>query len=143
MFLLNDFQVFAKERLSGFIGRDWLIERIETWQDDRNDQRYFFIVGEAGIGKSAFVAHLWLERKLVDAVHFCIGGRRGTVEPYSFIKSISEQLALKNPKFAQALLSTVEQVGNRNITIQSQISTGNVTGGSEVIGVKDSANFFL
>lgn len=136
MYLEQDFAEFANSRLRGFVGREWLVRLVQAWVSDRKGPRFLVLVGEPGIGKSAFVAHLWQVHKLPHAVHFCIGGRGGTIEPLSFVKSIAEQLAKQLSTFAEALIETQELFADQNITITSSVQTGNVQAGGQVTGVE-------
>ncbi|MFC1878757.1 hypothetical protein ACFLZW_02475 [Chloroflexota bacterium] len=134
MNLLKDFAEFANSRLEGFTGRKWLVKKVEKWLNDPRLPRFLLILGELGIGKTAIAAHLWQNMRLVDAAHFCIGGRGGTIEPLGFVRSIAEQLAQNSGGYAQALVDVQEDFTDRQVIVSSSIQTGPVDGGS-VTGV--------
>src|ERR1039458_8968855 len=57
----------------GFYGRQWLFEGVEKWRRDAKcDSRLFWIMGDPGVGKSAFAAQLTHTRgDTVIAAQFC------------------------------------------------------------------------
>ncbi len=138
MSLLLDARRYAEGKLEGFVGREWLVEDVKNWQANPKGKRILLLVGETGIGKSAIAAHLWLDQSLVDAVHFCIGGQGGTVEPLNFIRLVAEQLAAVNPTFARALKDVQEMHADQSIVIHNLIQIGSVLPGSQVTGVQIS-----
>ncbi len=95
--LLTEFERHADGLLVNFTGREWLVERVRDWQADPNAKPFLLIQGTAGIGKSAFAAHLWRTRRMITAAHFCIAGRGGTTEPLTFVEVLSAQLAAAIP----------------------------------------------
>lgn len=135
MYFEREFTEFAVSRLSGFVGRAWLVKQVQTWFADIKSPRFLVLVGEPGIGKSAFLAHLWHVHMMPHAVHFCMGGRGGTTEPLGFVRNIVEQLANRLPRFAEALVKTQEDFADRNITIDSNVQTGDILPGGKVAGV--------
>jgi len=142
--LLDDFYEYARNRLRNFTGREWLLEKIRAWLEQVDAPRCLLILGERGIGKSAFAAHLWQNHHLPSAVHFCIAGRGGTVEPAAFAQSLHEQLAENLPGFSEAFRAMQEvQYGKAQqpIYVHSEVHTGNVEDGAEVTGVKIVQNF--
>ena len=136
MGLYADFYTIAQKYLKDFTGREWLFEQIRTWHGDLDSPRYLLIVGEGGIGKSAIAANLWLKNQLIDAAHFCIAGRGGTLEPADWACGISEQLSSKVAGFSEALIKTQTSYSGQEIQIQQTIQTGPVAPGGLVIGVK-------
>jgi len=62
--LLQDFHDYARGRLEGFTGREWLVEKVRAWLGRADAPPFLLILGEPGIGKSAFAAHLWLDKRL-------------------------------------------------------------------------------
>jgi hypothetical protein len=129
------FHQHAEGLLRNFTGREWLVERVCAWRDDPQARPFALIQGTAGIGKSAFAAHLWLEQKMVTAVHFCIGGSGGTTDPLTFVETLSAQLADALPGFARARQRVLEAYSRQPMSIQSQVSTGEVHEGGQVTGV--------
>ena len=55
--------VFQRVRADEFVGRDWLTARVDEFLNDpARKSGVFVLVGEAGVGKTAFLAHLVRER---------------------------------------------------------------------------------
>jgi len=137
--LLNDFRDYARSRLEDFTGREWLVEKVRAWLGRADAPPFLLILGEPGIGKSAFAAHLWLDHGLPHAVHFCIAGRGGTIDPLAFVESLHEQLKKNLPGFAEAFHRVQEEryaEARRPIHAEAHVQTGDVAPGGEVIGVK-------
>ncbi|MCX5800583.1 MAG: TIR domain-containing protein [Candidatus Eisenbacteria bacterium] len=75
----------------GFVGRDWLRQRISHWLHDASD-RVFVVVGEPGAGKSAIAAWLCQTRPVhVIGIHFCTTRNRRTLNPYELVTSLVAQ----------------------------------------------------
>lgn len=127
---------FAAERRSDFVGREWLVERVRAWRKDPQGPRFVLITGGAGIGKSAFAAHLWQDLNVVEAAHFCVGGWGSTVEPAQFVRNLAEQLAGRLPGFAETLRGVLQEDSRRDYTIYNTVQTGDVAAGGQVTGVK-------
>jgi hypothetical protein len=144
MSLLRDFSEFFEQRLCDFTGREWLLRGVQEFLGDPQAPRFLLITGEPGIGKSAFGAYLWQRKQVLDAVHFCIGGRGGTTEPLSFIQSIAEQLSNRLPGFGQALIEAQEALSGPTVvlTVTQRIESmqgGQVTG----VSIQDLGNQVL
>jgi tetratricopeptide (TPR) repeat protein len=57
-------EVFQRVRVDDFVGRDWLTARVDAFLNDaRRKSGVFLLVGEAGVGKTTFLAHLVRERR--------------------------------------------------------------------------------
>ena len=55
--------VFQRVRADEFVGRDWLTAKVDGFLNDpAHKSGAFVLVGEAGVGKTAFLAHLVRER---------------------------------------------------------------------------------
>jgi len=137
--LLQDFHDYARGKLEGFTGREWLVEKVRAWLGRADAPPFLLILGEPGIGKSAFAAHLWLCHGLPHAVHFCIAGRSGTVEPLSFLESLNAQLKDKLPGFAEAFRQVQEEQyaeARQPIYAEARVQARYVAPGGEVTGVK-------
>ncbi len=110
------------ERLTeGFTGRDWVFEEIERWLQQDNE-RFFILTGEPGVGKSAITARLTQLRQDIAAYHFCIAGRSGTIEPNNVLLSLAAQLIDYFPDYAEALANTIKPLRlsvNVEITIET------------------------
>ncbi len=66
---LNDFYVppngvFQRVRVDEFVGRDWLTAKVDAFLNETNRKSgAFLLIGEAGVGKTSFMAHLVKERR--------------------------------------------------------------------------------
>lgn len=134
--LTTEFRQHAEGLLRNFTGREWLVKEVAAWRDDPEARPFLLIVGEAGIGKSAFAAHLWLQRKMITAAHFCIGGRGSTVDPLRFVESLSDQLAASTEGFREARHQVWEAYRNRPLYIQPTVQADRVYFGGQVIGAE-------
>jgi ribosomal 50S subunit-associated protein YjgA (DUF615 family) len=96
------------ERLTeGFTGREWVFEEIDRWLQQDNE-RFFILTGEPGVGKSAIAAQLTQTRKDIAAYHFCIARQISTVEPNNVLLSLAAQLIKYFPDYGEALVNTVK-----------------------------------
>jgi len=94
----------------GFIGREWLTEAVENWRtcNDRSS-RIFWIMGNPGVGKSAFSAHLChFGKDRVIAAHFCEWNKPDHRDACRVIRSLAFQLATRLPEYRKLLLSLPE-----------------------------------
>ncbi len=56
--------VFQRVRTDDFIGRDWLTAKVDAFLNDPNRKSgAFLLIGDAGVGKTSFMAHLVKERR--------------------------------------------------------------------------------
>lgn len=56
--------VFQRVRVDEFVGRDWLTAKVDAFLNDPSQKSgAFLLVGDAGVGKTAFMAHLVKERR--------------------------------------------------------------------------------
>ncbi|MCP4399064.1 MAG: hypothetical protein GY801_17405 [bacterium] len=74
-----------------FVGRQDAIERIEQFLQEHKSG-YLAIIGEAGIGKSALLAH---EVKRRGAVHHFVDDKQNSAKDEVFLRSIVKQLRQK------------------------------------------------
>lgn len=133
--LLAELERYADGLLVNFTGREWLVERVRAWQADPYAKPFLLIQGTAGIGKSAFAAHLWRTQRMVTAVHFCIAGRGGTTEPLTFVEVLSAQLAAALSGFAEVRRRVIDAYARQTVQIQAEVQTGEVHPGGRVTGV--------
>ncbi|MEH2253167.1 hypothetical protein [Nostoc sp.] len=119
------------ERLTeGFTGREWVFKEIDRWLQQEN-QRFFILTGEPGVGKSAIAARLTQIRDDVAAYHFCQAGDVETVRPGQILRSLAAQLGEHLSDYGHALANTIKPV---HLRIEVNINIGSMTG-SEVTGV--------
>ncbi len=56
--------VFQRVRVDEFVGRDWLTAKVDAFlNDSHNKSGIFLLIGEAGVGKTSFMAHLVKQRR--------------------------------------------------------------------------------
>jgi hypothetical protein len=94
----------------GFYGREWLFNAVENWrQDTTHDSRLFWIIGDPGVGKSAFAAQLTHKRgDTVIAAQFCEWDKPDHRDARRVVCSIAFQLATRLPDFRKLLLTLPE-----------------------------------
>lgn len=94
----------------GFVGREWLFEKVERWRCDRSsDSRLFWILGSPGVGKSAFAAQLTFTRSdTVVAAQFCQWDKTDHRNARRVVRSLAFQLATRFPDYRKLLLSLPE-----------------------------------
>jgi hypothetical protein len=137
-----DFDQYIAERTSAFSERDWVFERIHAWFAATDGPRFLLITGEPGSGKTAIAARLvqfsrggvpapntCLEFRsgFLTASHFCAAKAGDWIDPSSFARSISLQLAGHYPEFAQALINVDDRSVNIQV-VQNVTNSGAVTG---------------
>lgn len=86
---------FSKELIKktrNFIGRGWLLSRIDEWLNQSENQ-VLLLTGDPGSGKSALLAYLSQKHPAVRAVHFFMNSWDATSDPRRFIGSLALMLA--------------------------------------------------
>jgi len=91
----------------GFIGREWLFQKVEDWRNETSEKsRVFVLLAGAGVGKSAFAAHLaYYKSDIVVAAHFCEWNKPTHSDAIATVKSIAFQLATKFPDYRKYLFT--------------------------------------
>ena len=86
-----------------FVGRAWLRKQILDWST--LDEPCLLLVGEPGIGKSAFLDHfagvVKLKSRLL-AQHFCVGDNTESLKSWRFVDSVAKSL-LRDKGYEQIL----------------------------------------
>lgn len=85
---MRDFTRYIEEKTRGFVGRQWILNKVEHFMDD-NPRGYYFIVGDPGIGKSALAAQMVRQNGYLH--HFNILAN-GICRPWQFLKNVCAQL---------------------------------------------------
>lgn len=78
--------------LSKFTGRQWLLQQVNNWLADPRGSRVFWIIGPAGIGKTAIAAWLCTHQREVVAFHLCVHNHTEKTDPRKCVISIAFQL---------------------------------------------------
>ncbi len=112
----TDFTKRLDDLTRGFVGRGWLIDEVDAFISQAA-YRYMVVVGEAGIGKSAFAARL-IQLGKANAYHFCVAREGGSLEPVAFARSLGVQLARTLPGFGEQL---VNQTPMKKIDVTQEI----------------------
>jgi len=100
---LHPWPVFERVQLDRFTGRKWIEERVDAFLRE-NDRGVFVLQAEAGLGKTAFLAHLARER---DYIHHFVELARGLDGVAPGLKSLAAQLVrawVLKPNTAEAVL---------------------------------------
>jgi hypothetical protein len=94
----------------GFYGREWLFKALESWrQDTTHNSRLFWIMGDPGVGKSAFAAQLTHTRgDTVIAAQFVEWDKPDHRDARRVVCSIAFQLATRLPDYRKLLLTLPE-----------------------------------
>ena len=92
-----DSTAFREMKRAGFVGREWLFEKVRTWAEDgsENAAQGLLIVGDYGVGKTAFLAELIDSNCTgipVAAHYFCTTEYGNDLSPGEFVRSIASQL---------------------------------------------------
>jgi hypothetical protein len=104
----------------GFYGREWLFEAVENWRSGtpslpggesrvERSSRLFWIMGDPGVGKSAFAAQLTHKRgDKIIAAQFCEWDKPDHRDARRVVCSIAFQLATRLPDYRKLLLTLPE-----------------------------------
>ncbi len=85
---IRDFGRFIAEKTDGFVGRQWLFDRIDSFLAE-HPRGYFLLRGDPGIGKSALAAEIVRREGCVH--HFNIRAE-GIHRPEDFLSNVCAQL---------------------------------------------------
>ncbi|MBI4872147.1 MAG: TIR domain-containing protein [Candidatus Riflebacteria bacterium] len=88
-----DFSADLGAHLSHFQGRQWLLDAVDQWLSEQPTSRVFWLVGDPGVGKTAFASHLVHRRREVIAYHLCAHGHEDKGEPKRALLSLAYQMA--------------------------------------------------
>jgi hypothetical protein len=88
---INPWQILQRVELSHFTGREWLLAGIDSFIE-KHDRGYLIVEGDAGVGKTAFLAWLVMQKDYIH--HFCelAPGRENIGVS---LKNIAAQITLK------------------------------------------------
>lgn len=101
----------------GFVGREWLAQDIDRWLYEKKDSRVFLLVGEPGVGKSAFAAWLAHQNKAnIIAAYYLEYNKPAFKHPKVIVTSIAFQIATRLPDYRKFLLNLpdIDNLGEKN-----------------------------
>ena len=106
-----DFFAELKTGAGNFVGRDWVLARIEDWLP--GSRRCFLVEAESGSGKTALIAEMVRRNDggRVLAYHFCNALKPDTVNPRLFVRFIAAMLCGTISAYAERLRRSEELVG--------------------------------
>lgn len=97
-----DNDVFSSSFRRDFFGREKLSEYYDNWY--KSESRLLWLVGNAGVGKTAFIANLTGKREEVSAVHFCRYNDNERANPKRAIMSIAYYLTTQVDEYKKQVL---------------------------------------
>ncbi|WP_167512579.1 toll/interleukin-1 receptor domain-containing protein [Oceanidesulfovibrio marinus] len=92
-----------ERHLAGFVGREWLIGRIDTWLRSDDASRMFWLTGKPGSGKSAMASWLCRNRREIAAFHLCDANDMYKADPRRCVLSIAWQLTTQLQEYQNRL----------------------------------------
>ena len=98
------FEIEMGKHLPHFTGREWVTEELDRWlcEEDKKS-RVFWILGGAGIGKSAIASHWCHTRGDVIAYHLCVHGHSEKADPKRILLSLAAQISMHLPEYFKHL----------------------------------------
>jgi hypothetical protein len=85
--------VFQRVRVQDFVGREWLTAKVDNFlNDEKRKSGVFLLVGEAGVGKTSFMAHFVTERRYL---HLFAEQVPGDVNVSRALQSLGAQLVAR------------------------------------------------
>ena len=88
-----------------FVGRGWLLDRLEEWRKTALDSHLLWISGEAGTGKSAFAAWLAYHGNVnVLGLNLCAYNKNDRCDAGRVIRTLAFQIATHLPDYRDLLL---------------------------------------
>jgi tetratricopeptide (TPR) repeat protein len=95
--------------VEGFVGRDWLLARLDEWQRSAKESRLFWLSGGAGTGKSAVAA--WLAhhgRANVIGLNLCRYNVDERRDAGRVLRTLAFQIATRLPDYRRLLLDRLK-----------------------------------
>jgi hypothetical protein len=130
--------VFQRVRTEDFIGRDWLTVQVDAFLNDpQRKSGAFLLIGDAGVGKTSFMAHLVKER---GYLHLFAEQMPGQAMLQRAIQSLGSQLVTRYQ---------IDPYKDRDTLIQGTVfpdflerllrmAAGKLTGGEKIVIVCDA-----
>lgn len=99
-----DFGVEIEKHIHGFVGRKWVFEEFHSWLGNNESSRVFFMVADAGFGKSAISAMMAHSEPSVVGIHFCQYRDRLRSDPRRILCTLAYQLSTQLTEYRSYLL---------------------------------------
>ena len=126
---LVDFGEYVRRATEGFLGREWLDVEVDSFIHARGPYRDgrgpLLIVGEPGIGKTAYLAHLVRQQGYLH--YFCSRSHPGWLDPGRLARSLGQQLAAHFSREYGEILARQE-----GVHISSDQAIGTMLGGQAI-----------
>lgn len=119
----SDTRVFGLLK-NEFVGRGWVVEAIEKWQNEWQKSitsRIFWIVGLPGVGKSAFLARLAHYKHNIIAIQFCVYDQNAHRDAHRIVKNLAFQIATRLPDYRERLLKILADTGDLNTKTPAEL----------------------
>jgi hypothetical protein len=98
----------ADPRIKGFVGREWLVKRVEAWRQGTDQAPMFWLHGAPGSGKSAFAAWIAATQQCnVVALNLCDWRLSDRRDPRRVILTLAWQIARAVPDARPRLLENL------------------------------------
>lgn len=97
-----DNDVFSEFFRKEFYGRKKLIDKYDQWYKSEN--RILWLRGNAGTGKTSFIAHISNLREEIQAVHFCRYNDNERANPKRAIMSLAYYMSTQIPDYREELI---------------------------------------
>ena len=104
-----DNDVYSEYFIREFFGRENLLKKYNDWMN--TNDRVLWIRGDAGSGKTSFIAHLSKISDEIQAVHFCRYNDNERANPKRAIMSLAYYMSTQIPAYRDELLN-LNDLGN-------------------------------
>ena len=95
--------------VEGFVGREWLHEKLEAWRTKQSASRLFWLTGAPGSGKSAFAAHTaHFGRSNVIGLNLCRYILSDRSDPRRVLRTLAFQAATRLHDYRALLLDRLK-----------------------------------
>lgn len=102
-----DYSYIITSHSKDFVGRAGLSENLLKWMETDSDPVYW-LLGDAGSGKTSFVSNLVSSGNAFNAIHFCQSNNHESVEPKNILLSFVYQLCISDHDYLDTLIGAVD-----------------------------------
>jgi hypothetical protein len=107
LYPFNNDSIMAKN-LQDFVGCEWIIQRFDDWISNNAKSRVFWIIGNAGSGKTCVASYLAHQHNNVLGVHFCNYYSKKSGDLKLVFKSLSYYMATQIPQYMEFISTRVD-----------------------------------